>query len=163
MPTIFEKMNLKDQGEILVLGAPSSFEPELEALDGVVVVRDVKKIKTVRFALAFATKLAEVERLAPALATKAEGDSVLWFAYPKGTSKKYRCDFNRDNGWDALHAAGFEPVRQVAIDEDWSALRFRRSEFVGSTGGSRQTSAAKGKTPAKLITAAKKSTPRGQK
>ena len=27
-------------------------------------------------------------------------------------------------------AAGFEPVRQVAIDEDWSALRFRRVEHV---------------------------------
>ena len=27
-------------------------------------------------------------------------------------------------------AAGFEPVRMVAIDEDWSALRFRRAEFI---------------------------------
>lgn len=27
-------------------------------------------------------------------------------------------------------AAGFRPIRQVAIDEDWSALRFRRVEFV---------------------------------
>ena len=26
--------------------------------------------------------------------------------------------------------AGFEPVRMVAIDEDWSALRFRRVEFI---------------------------------
>jgi hypothetical protein len=26
--------------------------------------------------------------------------------------------------------AGFEPVRMVAIDEDWSALRFRRAEFI---------------------------------
>ena len=25
---------------------------------------------------------------------------------------------------------GFEPVRQVAIDEDWSALRFRRAEHI---------------------------------
>ena len=26
--------------------------------------------------------------------------------------------------------AGYEPVRQVAIDEDWSALRFRKVEFI---------------------------------
>ncbi len=26
--------------------------------------------------------------------------------------------------------AGFEPVRMVAIDEDWSAVRFRRVEFI---------------------------------
>jgi hypothetical protein len=25
---------------------------------------------------------------------------------------------------------GFEGVRQVAIDEDWSALRFRRAEYI---------------------------------
>ncbi|MDZ7812318.1 MAG: hypothetical protein U5L74_04040 [Ideonella sp.] len=29
-----------------------------------------------------------------------------------------------------LGAAGFEPVRQVVVDEDWSALRFRRAEFI---------------------------------
>ena len=50
----------------------------------------------------------------------------------KGSSKRYTCDFNRDTGWHVLGEAGFEPVRQVAIDEDWSALRFRRVEFIKS-------------------------------
>ena len=30
----------------------------------------------------------------------------------------------------AVGAHGFEPVRMVAIDEDWSALRFRRVEHI---------------------------------
>jgi hypothetical protein len=60
------------------------------------------------------------------------GDAIVWFAYPKGTSKRYTCDFNRDTGWDVLGRLGFEPVRQVALDEDWSALRFRRAEFIQS-------------------------------
>ena len=55
---------------------------------------------------------------------------MVWFAYPKGTSKRYRSEINRDTGWQALGRAGFEPVRAVAIDEDWSALRFRRVEFI---------------------------------
>jgi hypothetical protein len=50
--------------------------------------------------------------------------------YLKGSSKRYRCEFNRDTGWHALGDAGDEPVRQVAIDEDWSALRFRKAEFI---------------------------------
>jgi len=54
----------------------------------------------------------------------------LWFAYPKGSSKRYKCEFNRDNGWAVLGSLGFEGVRMVAIDEDWSALRFRRVEYV---------------------------------
>lgn len=67
------------------------------------------------------------------------GDAILWFAYPKGTSKKYKCEFNRDNGWDVIRAAGFDTVRAVAIDEDWSALRFRRKEFIRGGSGSRRT------------------------
>jgi len=55
---------------------------------------------------------------------------VVWFAYPKGTSKKYKSEINRDSGWQVLGKAGFEPVRMVAIDEDWSACRFRRAEFI---------------------------------
>ena len=43
---------------------------------------------------------------------------------------EYKCDFNRDNGWTRLGELGFEPVRQVAIDDDWSALRFRRVGFI---------------------------------
>jgi hypothetical protein len=57
-------------------------------------------------------------------------DEVIWLAYPKLSSKKYTCEFNRDTGWQALGDIGFEGVRMVAIDEDWSALRFRRAENI---------------------------------
>lgn len=130
MSGIFKKLNLKDQTEIVVLNAPESFAPELAALADVNIVRDLKGVKTVSFALAFVIKQAEVDKLASTLAKRAEGDALIWFAYPKGSSKKYKCDFNRDTGWAALGKLGFEPVRMVAIDEDWSALRFRRVEFI---------------------------------
>lgn len=136
MLSVFEKLNLKQQREILIVNAPSSFEPQLTALKGVVVLRDPKKAKTVHFALVFAAKQAEVDALAQILANKAEGDALLWFAYPKGTSKRYKCEFNRDTGWNQIRNAGFDPVRQVAIDEDWSALRFRRVEYIKSSEGS---------------------------
>jgi len=130
MTAIFKKLNLKDQKVILVLQAPESFEIELASLENVSVLVTLDEGQQVSFMLAFVTKLVEIERMAGALAKKAPGDAVVWFAYPKGTSKKYRCEFNRDTGWEALGRAGFEPVRQVAIDEDWSALRFRRAEYI---------------------------------
>ena len=132
MPSVFEKMNLKQQREILVVNAPASFETELAALTGVTVLRQAKAAKAIHFALAFATQQAEVDALSHALTAKAEGDALLWFAYPKGASKRYRCDFNRDTGWNTLRGAGFDTVRQIAIDEDWSALRFRRVEYIKS-------------------------------
>ena len=133
MPTVFEKLNLKSQKSILVLNAPDSFEKELDTLGSTVKVhRQMDKLKSFEFALVFATKQTEVTRLSKALVAKAEGDAILWFAYPKSTSKKYQCDFNRDTGWEELRKAGFDTVRAVAIDEDWSALRFRRVEFIKS-------------------------------
>jgi len=130
MTPVFQKMNLKAQSEIVVLNAPESFEPELAALQGVRVLRSLEDCTAVDFFLAFVTHQEDLDRLAKAAAAKARGDALLWFAYPKASSKRYRCEFNRDSGWTALGEAGYEPVRQVAIDEDWSALRFRRVEFI---------------------------------
>jgi hypothetical protein len=130
MASIFQKLNLKSQPEILVAGSPASFEKELAQLEGIAVARDPKKMKTVSFALLFATMQAEIDAFSKVVVGKAEGDVVLWFAYPKQTSKRYKCEFNRDSGWKVIRRLGFDSVRMVAIDEDWSALRFRRVEYV---------------------------------
>jgi hypothetical protein len=130
MATIWEKLNLKDQQEILILNAPASFEPEIARLPVLTIHHHIESVPHIGFALAFVTRLAEVNALAPKLAAGAPADSILWFAYPKGTSKKLKCDFNRDTGWAALKDAGFDTVRSVAIDEDWTALRFRRTEYI---------------------------------
>ena len=130
MATVFEKLQLKDQKDILVLNAPESFEPELVRLKGVTVHRAAKALKEVHFALAFVTSQPEVDASAAAITSRAKGDAAVWFAYPKGSSRRYTSTINRDNGWQSLGAAGFEAVRMIAIDEDWSAVRFRRAEFI---------------------------------
>jgi hypothetical protein len=146
MLSTFEKLNLKDQSQIAVLNAPESFEPELAALDGVKIRRDLQDLDGIGFSLAFVIKQREVDALAKTLAKKAKGDAVVWFAYPKGTSKKYKSEINRDTGWQVLGKAGFEPVRMVAIDEDWSAVRFRRVEFIKTmTRGKEHRMTAQGK------------------
>jgi hypothetical protein len=130
MPTVFAKLNLKDQKQIVILDSPESFESELKALKDIEIIRDLKKTKELTFSLAFVTTQDKVDALAPAIARKAEGDAVVWFAYPKGSSKKYKSQINRDSGWEVFGREGFEPVRMVAIDEDWSAIRFRRAAFI---------------------------------
>jgi hypothetical protein len=129
MATVFAKLNLKDQAEIVVVNAPASFEPALAAID-TKVVRFLEKTKAIVFSLAFVTTQAEVDALAPAIGRKAQGDATIWFAYPKGSSKRYTSQINRDSGWKPMGEQGFEPVRMVAIDDDWSAVRFRRVEFI---------------------------------
>ncbi len=130
MATISERLNLKDHQDILVLNAPDSFAPELARLSVVNIHHHLESVAQIGFSLAFVTRQSEVNTLAPKIAARAKGDATVWFAYPKGTSKKFKCDFNRDTGWDKLKAAGFDTVRAIAIDEDWTALRFRRKEFI---------------------------------
>lgn len=132
MKGVFDKLQLKDQKEIVVLNAPKSFEPELARLKGVDVRRSVQGVKEIQFSLAFVTTQAEVDANVKSVAERAKGDAVVWFAYPKGSSRRYTSTINRDSGWDSLGKAGFEAVRMIAIDEDWSAVRFRRAEFIKS-------------------------------
>ena len=95
-------------------------------------LRKAKSKLKMPFAIGFAATQSECDLVSSTIAKATEGDSIVWVAYPKGTSRKYKCDFNRDAGWTVLGDAGFEPVRQVAIDEDWTALRFRRTEYIES-------------------------------
>ena len=100
MAEVWGKLNLKDQTAVLVVNAPPSFESQLKALDGVTVKRRPADVKSVDFSLAFVTRQKEVDDLARVVAKKAKVD------------------------------AGFEPVRMVAIDDDWTAMRVRRVEFI---------------------------------
>jgi hypothetical protein len=131
MNPIFKKLNYKDQKELHIVNPPDSFKKEADAMLSLAVVKNsITNSKNVSFFLAFVTKQKEVDEWSKKIAAVLSEDGLLWLAYPKGTSKKYKCDFNRDTGWDVLGKLGFEPVRMVAIDEDWSALRFRKPENI---------------------------------
>jgi hypothetical protein len=60
-------------------------------------------------------------------------DGVIWFCYPKKSSKKYSSGIDRDHGWKVLNDSGFHGVRLIAVDTDWSALRFRNKKYIKST------------------------------
>lgn len=130
MSALFKKLNLKDQTAIVVLQAPASFETALAELKGVTVHRKVARGAKIAFGIGFAIRQTELDAVSASLIAAADGDAVVWIAYPKQSSKKYTCEFHRDSGWTVLADAGFETVRMVAIDDDWSALRFRRVEYV---------------------------------
>lgn len=51
---------------------------------------------------------------------------VLWFGFPKQSSKTIKSDINRDRVWERQAPRNIQPNRNVALDDDWSALRFKR-------------------------------------
>ena len=131
---LFAKLQWKGQVPVFVLDAPASFAPELAAMSDVRITTSEPSgdAQDMPFVLAFVTTRDRVADIATLVARCTSGDAVVWLAYPKLTSKRFSSELNRDKGWEPLRAAGFDTVRQVAIDDDWSALRFRRTAFIGS-------------------------------
>jgi hypothetical protein len=73
--------------------------------------------------IAFARNSGDLGPVAGPAVAAARQDRLAWVAYPK--AGKLGTDLNRDVLVALLAADGVQPVRQVAIDETWSALRFR--------------------------------------
>lgn len=131
MEVLLKKLNYKEQSPVLFLNLPAELKDFGAYVQTLAEVADnLDQVEKPQFSLFFVTQLSEIEAIAEALKGKLEGDTVIWFVYPKGTSKRYKCNFNRDTGWAALGKLGLEPVRMVAVNEDWSALRFRKVEHI---------------------------------
>ena len=96
-------------------------------------VRQVDGPEQARTALVFADDAASLRELVAIHQEQLARPEILWVAYPKGN----RTDINRDSLWPILGELGLRPVTQVAIDQVWSALRFRplkpgEAPFTGS-------------------------------
>jgi hypothetical protein len=84
-------------------------------------VRLVDRLEQATTALVFADDTGSLRDILAAHRDELARPSVFWVAYPKGN----RTDLNRDSLWPILGEYGMRPITQVAVDEVWSALRFR--------------------------------------
>lgn len=131
MTPLFKKLNFKGQKEIFLFDPPLEFNEEISNMKSETSFEaDINNFKQIEFALSFVKTKQEIDKVFSLIQKKLKEDGILWFAYPKGTSKKYNVDISRDKGWDELRKNGFDTVRAISIDDDWSVLRFRRLKFI---------------------------------
>ncbi|WP_330341998.1 hypothetical protein [Streptomyces sp. NBC_00557] len=113
--SVLDKLQIKTGQSVAVLGEPDDVHLESES------AADPASADAV---LAFVTSSADLSGPdAQAALAAARRDALAWVAYPKGG--KLGTDLNRDTLAAALSERGVRPVRQIAIDDTWSALRFR--------------------------------------
>jgi len=74
--------------------------------------------------LLFVRTEAELRERLPAVVTALQPDSLLWIAYPKGSSK-IQTDLTRDRGWDAVRETDLMWITLVSLDATWSAFSLR--------------------------------------
>jgi hypothetical protein len=118
-----KKLVIKPGDRVLALDAPEGYLAWLEPLPpGAEVASEPDGPFDVVHL--FVRDGAALERAAPVALAAARPGGVLWVSYPKRSSG-VSTDLSRDSGWGPLERAGLVPVSQVAVDEVWSALRFR--------------------------------------
>jgi hypothetical protein len=136
MKELLYKLNYKGQPRIAVMNAEEPFfNAVTKELKGVITDKEIDQRCPYEFMIIFVKTVREVEDLAPVALHNLTADGVMWFCYPKKSSKKYSSDLERDIGWKALNEAGLYGIRMVSIDDDWSAMRFRNIKYIKSKSG----------------------------
>jgi predicted SnoaL-like aldol condensation-catalyzing enzyme len=131
MNAIVKKLGLKPNMRALVVAAPAGYLKLLAPLPAGVELSETLA-GTHQFVQFFASKRSEIEKVAKKVLQSAAPGALVWITYPKKTSGM-DSDLSREEVWAAMESTGWRPVTQIAIDEVWSALRFRPNEDVKSS------------------------------
>jgi len=126
--TLLEKLQLQDEKNLLIQGLPSSIEKQFVKLTFSKNVTPLLKNRKIDFALVFAVSQRQLADILKDVIPALGQDGKFWIAYPKLTSK-IASDLSRDKNWDFVSDYGFEPVGMVALDNVWSAARFKKQEL----------------------------------
>jgi hypothetical protein len=127
--SVVEKLQLKDEKNLLVQGLPSTIEKQFVKFSFSKNVTPLLKMKKIDFALVFAishNQLKDIlKEVVPALAKEAK----LWIAYPK-VSSKIVSDLSRDCNWGCIIQHELESVRAIPLDNVWCAIHFKKADKV---------------------------------
>ncbi|MDO9373028.1 MAG: YdeI/OmpD-associated family protein [Bacteroidota bacterium] len=127
--SLLEKLQLKDEKNLLIQGLPSTVEKQFIKLSFSKNVTPLLKSRKIDFALVFAISHRQLEDILRDVVPALHADAKLWIAYPK-VSSKIVSDLSRDCNWECITRHGLEGVRLVALDNIWSAMRFKKCDLV---------------------------------
>ena len=127
--SVLEKLQLKDEKNLLIQGLPSTIEKQFVKISFAKNVTPLLKSRKIDFALVFAISHKQLDEIFRDVVPALNENAKFWVAYPK-VSSKIVSDLSRDCNWECLAKFGFEGVRLIALDNIWSAMRFKKREPV---------------------------------
>lgn len=126
--TILEKLQLKNEKNILIQGLPSSIEKQFSKLSFAKNLTPLLRSRKIDFALIFAVSENQLNSILEDIMPALKDESKLWVAYPKLTSK-ITTDLNREASWKKLMDADYESSEPVSLDHVWHASYFKKSSY----------------------------------
>ncbi len=125
--SLTEKLQLKDEKNVLIQGLPSSIEKQFIKLSFSKNLTPLLKSRKIDFALVFAVSQQQLKGILADVVPVLQPHAKLWIAYPKLTSK-IASDLCREANWDFASLRGYEGVRMIALDNMWTAVRFKKTD-----------------------------------
>jgi hypothetical protein len=129
--TLLEKLQLKDEKNLLIQGLPSAIEKQFVKLAFAKNLTPLLKSRMIDFALVFAVNEQQLGNIVREVLPALQPDGKFWVAYPK-IGSKISTSLNRNCSWECITGRGYESVRQVALDHVWTAIRFRKVDTVSA-------------------------------
>ncbi len=126
-PSLLEKLQLSDEKNLLLQGLPLAIEKQFIKLSFSKNVTPLLKSKKIDFVLIFAFSQKQLKEIVKEVIPALHAHTKFWIAYPKASSK-IASDLSRDASWDCITSHGYETVRMVAVDNLWSAARFKKPD-----------------------------------
>lgn len=124
---VIEKLQLKEEKNLLIQGLPSTIEKQFSKLFFAKNVTPLLKSRGIDFALVFAINECQLNGILVDVLPALNNDGKFWVAYPKSSSK-IASNLNRSCSWQVLTDAGYENVNEVTLDHVWTAIRFQKNE-----------------------------------
>jgi hypothetical protein len=125
MQTMFEKLQLHEEKNLLIQGLPSSIEKQFAKVSFAKNVTPLLRSRKIDFALVFAINQQQLTSILEDVIPALHEEAKLWIAYPKAASKIVS-DLNRECSWNCIRSRGYETMHETCLDHVWSAVRFHR-------------------------------------
>jgi hypothetical protein len=127
-----KKLRLAPGHSVAVLNAPEGYLSQLYPGPGGIQT-DLQPERTYDAVLLFVKDVDELRRLGPRAIRAAKPNGLLWITYPKGGKTEGATDLPATPWWvqrdvlgEVTSETGYKPVAFIAVDETWTALRFKR-------------------------------------
>jgi hypothetical protein len=132
LSALAKKLRLAADHSVAALNVPDSYVALLQPGP-----RDVRKQlqpgQSFDAVLLFVKDVEELRRLGPGAISAAKANGLLWIAYPKGGKSIGATDLPATPQWvqrdvlgEVTSVKGYKPVSFIAVDDTWTALRFKK-------------------------------------
>jgi len=127
-----KKLRLAPEHHVAVLNAPDGYLAQLQP-GPADIKTELQPNTTYDAVLLFVKDVADLRRLGPPAIQAAKPNGLLWITYPKGGHTKGMTDLPATPSWvqrdvlgEITSETGYKAVSFVAVDDQWTALRFKR-------------------------------------